>query len=104
MLANKIVNSPTIFGDLALCCQQVGIESKAMVQDVATRWNSTAELLQHAVELAPALKILVVKAEHNKRGGVQLDRFQLSGEEWHLLTDLSPLLDVRSSHSLQIFH
>ena len=67
-----------------------------MVRDVATRWNSTAELIQRALELAPALKILVVKAEHNKPGrGVRLKRFQLSPEEWMLLTDLSPLLDVR---------
>jgi hypothetical protein len=39
-----------------------------MVRDVSTRWNSTAELIQRALELAPALKILVVKAEHNKPG------------------------------------
>ena len=66
-----------------------------MVRDVSTRWNSTAELIQRALELAPALKILVVKAEHNKPGrGVRLKRFQLSHEEWMLLAELSPLLDV----------
>ena len=39
-----------------------------MVYDVPTRWNSTAELTQRALELSPALKILVVKAEYNKPG------------------------------------
>ncbi len=53
------------------------------------------ELIQQALELAPALKILVIKAEHNKpRHGVQLKHFQLSAEEWMLLVELSLLLDV----------
>lgn len=42
-----------------------------MIRDVPTHWNSTAKLIQHVLELAPALKILIVKAEHNKpRHGV----------------------------------
>ena len=66
-----------------------------MIRDVSTRWNSTAELVQCALELSLALKILVVKAEHNKHNrGVRLRRFQLSPEEWKLLSDLSPLLNV----------
>ena len=70
-----------------------------MVYDVPTRWNSTAELTQRALELSPALKILVVKAEYNKPGcGVRLKRFQLSPDEWNLLAKLSPLLDVRPFH------
>ena len=70
-----------------------------MVHDVPTRWNSTAELIQRALELAPALKILVVEVEHNKPGcGVRLKRFQLSPEEWKLLSALSPLLDVSLLH------
>jgi len=69
-----------------------------MVRDVSTQWNSTADLVQRALELSPALKILVVKADYNKPGrGVCLKHFQLSLEEWKLLTDLSPLLDVSSS-------
>ena len=60
-----------------------------------TGWNSTAELVQQALELSPALKILVVKVEHNKHNcGVHLHHFQLSSEEWKLLSDLSLLLDV----------
>lgn len=74
-----------------------------MVRDVPTRWNSTAELIQRALELAPALKILVVKVEHNKPGrGVRLKHFQLSPEEWKLLSALSPLLDVSLLHESRI--
>ena len=74
-----------------------------MVHDIPTHWNSTAELIQCALELAPALKVLVVKAEHNKPGcGVQLKCFQLSPEEWKLLDELSPLLDVSFLHQLLV--
>ena len=66
-----------------------------MIRDVSTRWNSTAEMIRRALQLSPALKILVVKAEHNKPGrGVRLACFKLSSGEWQLLADLSPLLDV----------
>jgi len=74
-----------------------------MIHDVSTRWNSTAELVQWALELAPALRILSVMAEYNKVGcGVHLERFQLSPEEWKIFSDLSPLLDV--SYYLNIIH
>jgi len=74
-----------------------------MIRDVSTRWNSTAELVQRALELAPALRILSVMAEYNKVGrGVRLARFQLSPEEWKIFSDLSPLLDV--SYYLNIVH
>jgi hypothetical protein len=93
-LANKIINSPTIIEDLDLACQQAEIESKLMVRDVSTHWNSTAELIQRALELKEALKILVAKADYNKPRGVRLARFNLSMDEWRLLEQLSPLLDV----------
>ncbi|KAJ3490696.1 hypothetical protein NLJ89_g11414 [Agrocybe chaxingu] len=93
-LANKIVNSPTIREDLAQCCKQVNIEAKLMVRDVATRWNSTAALVKRAIDLEPALQILVVMSEHNKPRGVRLSRFRLSGDEWKILKQLSPLLNI----------
>jgi hypothetical protein len=65
-----------------------------MIRDVSTRWNSTAELVQRALELKNALKILVVKADHNKPRGIRLARFTLSEDEWVLLKQLSPLLEV----------
>jgi hypothetical protein len=68
-----------------------------MIRDVATRWNSTAELVGRAIELRAALTLLVVNKDHNKLRGVRLKRFQLSVDEWDLLTALYPLLDV-SSH------
>ena len=71
------------------------LNQNKMVHDVSTQWNSTADLVQQALELSPAL---IVKADYNKPGhGVHLKCFQLSLEEWKLLMDLSPLLDVSSN-------
>jgi hypothetical protein len=72
MLANKIVNSPTIKADLEACCIQSHIKPGLMVHDVATHWNSTSELLGQALKLCPALQLLVVMKEHNKHQGVRL--------------------------------
>ena len=66
-----------------------------MICDVSTQWNIMAELVQRALKLKNALKILVVKADHNKPRGVRLARFMLSEEELVLLKQLSPLLEVR---------
>ena len=93
-LANKIVNSPTLKEDLDVSCEDASIPTKQMVRDVSTRWNSTAELIQRALELKGALNILVIKAEHNRPRGVRLQRFRLSQSEWALLAELSPLLEV----------
>lgn len=94
-LAKKIVHSPTIRADLEAACVRSKLQPALMVRDVATRWNSTAELIGRAIELRDALKYLVIMKEHNKPRGVRLQRYQLSSEEWALLTQLHPLLDVR---------
>jgi hypothetical protein len=68
-----------------------------MIRDVSTRWNSTALMLERALELWEALKLLVVMEEHNKPRGVCLSRFKLSKEEWDLLAQLFPILNVHLS-------
>jgi hypothetical protein len=102
-LANKIVNSPTIKEDLVSSCTEARIPVKLMIRDVSTRWNSTAELVQRALELKNALKILVVKADHNKPRGVCLACFTFSEGEWVLLKQLLPLLEVCGLFTFIIF-
>jgi hypothetical protein len=65
-----------------------------MVRDVATQWNSTAELVGCAIQLRKLLSLLIIDKEHNKARGVRLKRFQLSSKEWDLLEQLYPLLEV----------
>jgi len=66
-----------------------------MIRDVPTRWNSTAVLIQRSLDLKPALKVLVIMKEYNKARGVRLMRFQLREDEWVILEELAPLLNVR---------
>ena len=73
-----------------------------MVRDVATWWNSTAELIARATQLCKALSLLVIDKEHNKPRGVCLKRFQLSSKEWDLLEQLHPLLKV-CNHAFSCF-
>jgi hypothetical protein len=70
-----------------------------MVRDVATRWNSTAELIGRALQLREAINLLVISEHYNRPRSARLRRFQLSKSEWDLLEKLSPLLGV-SVHAL----
>jgi hypothetical protein len=65
-----------------------------MICDISTHWNSTALMLECVLELREALKLLVVMEEHNKPRGVRLSQFKLSKEEWDLLAQLFPILNV----------
>ena len=67
-----------------------------MIQAVATRWNTMATLLERALKLCELLNLLITLEQHNKNScGVRLQRFKLSRQEWDLLTQLYPLLEVR---------
>jgi hypothetical protein len=65
-----------------------------MVRDVATCWNSTAELLERALLLHEALNLLVNFEQHNKPRSSCFKQFQLTKQEWELLEKLFPLLEV----------
>ena len=65
-----------------------------MVRDVSTCWNSTASMLERALQLREALKLLIVMEQHNRPRGARLSRFKLSRDEWDLLAQLFPVLDV----------
>jgi hypothetical protein len=65
-----------------------------MICDVSTHWNSIALMLECALELWEALKLLVVMEEHNTPRGVRLSQFKLLKKEWDLLAQLFPILDV----------
>ena len=76
-----------------------------MVRDVATRWNSTTELLERALQLRDALNLLVIAEQHNRPRSVRLKHFQLVKQEWELLEKLFLLLEVSMFiwHSMVIY-
>ena len=93
-LAKQIFNSPTIRADLKIACVRTKNKPLLMVCDVATRWNSTAELVDRALLLRKALNLLVDFEQHNKLRSARLKRCQLTRQEWELLEKLFPMLEV----------
>ena len=68
-----------------------------MIRAVVTWWNTMAKLIGHVIYLREALNLLVGLKQHNKSTcGVRLKRFKLSKQEWELLMQLHPLLDVQT--------
>jgi hypothetical protein len=65
-----------------------------MVRGVATRWNSTVELLECTLQLREAINLLVIAEHHNRPRSARLKHFQLTKPEWELLDKLFPLLEV----------
>src|ERR1700739_4552673 len=94
-LAKRVFNSATLRKDLRACCEKCNIKPKLMVRSVKTRWNTLTEVIGCALELREALMLLVNLEPHNKgTRGVRLSRFKLAKQEWELLTQLYPLLEV----------
>jgi hypothetical protein len=93
-LAKWIFNSLTIHADLEIACVWTKTKPLLMVRDVATCWNSTAELIEQALLLHEALNLLVNFEQHNKPRSARLKWFQLTKQEWELLEKLFPMLEV----------
>jgi hypothetical protein len=70
------------------------IKEQVLLRSVPTQWNSVAEMLGHALTLCSVLPGLCDLKQFNKHGGVCLRRFMLEDQEWELLEQLYPLLDV----------
>ena len=93
-LAKQIFNGPTICANLEAACIKSKIKPLLMVCDVATQWNSTAELLGRALQLHEALNLLVISEQHNQPRSACLKCFQSSKQEWDLLDKLFQLLEA----------
>jgi len=59
-----------------------------MPRDVATRWNSTYDMLEFASEYRTALNIMTADRDMNLR------QFELSKREWAMATELCEALQV----------
>lgn len=79
-------------------CIKSKIKSLQMIRDVATHWNSTAQLIERSLALREALNLLVNLEQHNRPRSSRLKRFQLTKPEWELLKRLIPLLEVSQYH------
>ena len=73
-----------------------------IIRAVATQWNTMVKLIGHALELCKVLMLLVGLEQHNRGHGTRLSQFKLSKQEWEVLTQLHPLLEVHCllAHSI----
>ena len=62
-----------------------------MLRDVATRWNSTYDMLEFAIDYRAALDLMT--GDHD----MNLCKFELSKKEWSMASELSEVLHVRFS-------
>ena len=101
-LAKRVFHSPTLRVDLAACCAKSHIEAMEMIRSIVTRWNTLAEAIGRALYLRDAIDKLVTLAKHQKvpSGKKSIRRFKLTDDEWLLLEQLHPLLEVRTTQLL----
>jgi hypothetical protein len=67
-----------------------------MPRDVATRWNSTYDMLVFALEYRKAIDEI--------SGDRDMRKYELDNGEWELVEQLCDLLEVRSTLSYLSFH
>jgi hypothetical protein len=65
-----------------------------MLRDVATRWNSTFDMLQFSLQYRVAVDDIAGNKTTNLR------RYELSEEEWQIAQQLCDMLKVRVPRSL----
>lgn len=84
-------NSPTILlPQWFLTLEDLALSERIMPRDVTTRWNSTFDMLDFAVEYRKALQITTSDLDLNVR------QYELSREEWAIAQQLRNVLKVRS--------
>jgi len=67
-----------------------------MLHDVATRWNSTYDMLEFADEYRAVLNVMTTDRDMNLR------KFELSKKEWAMATELCEVLHVCLSFYLSL--
>lgn len=68
--------------------EQKGLPSHLIPRDVKTRWNSTFNMLNVAIEYQGTLNDLCAAREHGLRA------YKLTADEWAIATELCDVLKV----------
>jgi hypothetical protein len=88
-LAFAIIRSTTIaLPAWRRTCKEKSLDPNLIPRDVATRWNSTYDMLRFAVEYREAID--GVTADKS----LKLRRFELDNDEWKIIGDLVSVLEV----------
>ena len=69
----------------------LALRPRMMPRDVSTRWNSTYDMVEFAIEYRAALDTMTADRDMNLR------KFELSKKEWGMVTELCEVLRVHIS-------
>jgi hypothetical protein len=76
----------------------LALKRRMMPRDVSTRWNSTYDMVEFAIEYQAALDTMTADR------GMNLRKFELSKKEWSMATELSEVLQVRFNVSFSLMN
>ncbi|KAH8987625.1 hypothetical protein EDB92DRAFT_1801297, partial [Lactarius akahatsu] len=65
----------------------LNLPRRMMPRDVATRWNSTYDMLEFAIQYRPAIDLMTAVRE-------ELRKYKLVSEEWRIAKELQDVLKV----------
>jgi hypothetical protein len=91
-IAYKVIHSMTIL--LPDLLGELKMSIRNIPRDVATRWNSTFDMLDFALEYQKAIKLMVSDPDHG------LSQYAMSAQEWKIVAQLRDVLKV--SHNCDI--
>ncbi|KAJ7483740.1 hypothetical protein B0H11DRAFT_1647285, partial [Mycena galericulata] len=88
-LAFAVIHSSTLLLPMwRRLCVGEGLKARVIPRDVATRWNSTFDMLKVAIEYRTIVDLMV----SDKKTGLR--KFELDDLEWLALKDLLRVLKV----------
>ena len=89
-LSFKIINSSTkLLPAWKAVCAEKDLPVRLLPRDVRTRWNSTYDMLNFAIEYQDVVNQMTMRPENGLR------TYELTGEAWTVLRQLSKVLKVR---------
>jgi hypothetical protein len=103
-LAYKINNSGGLIEAMEALCltAKPKLRPLRMIKPVDTRWNSKSHMISRALYLRPVLEDICTKKSLTSQ--YDTGPLGLTKEEWRILTELSPLLGVRTCLLLMVGH
>lgn len=96
-LAHRIHYSSILRHTLHQLCEQTKVPVKILSHAIITRWNSVTITLGAALEIRPALTLLIGTSKY------KLSRLTLSDDHWTFVEEIYPILEVCFAFKLHRF-